>query len=153
MPHIRKRPAKKVYPGGGRQPGALSSFQVVNIKLKEEKNGREKAEKALMEKKAELEKEKAAKALMEKELEEKNAELDKEKAEKALMKKDLEKKTAEFDNELEKRVQTRLTFLANSLNKTYGKEPVHHYALNNVTFIYIYMGYREVGGQTCCRFD
>ena len=113
MPHIRKRPAKKVYPGGVRQPGALSSFQVVNIKLKEEKNGREKAEKALMEKKAELEKEKAAKALMEKELEEKNAELDKEKAEKALMKKDLEKKTAEFDNELEKRVQTRLKFLSN----------------------------------------
>ena len=119
--HIRKRPAKKVYPGGGRQPGALSSFQVVNIKLKEEKNGREKAEKALMEKKAELEKEKAAKALMEKELEEKNAELDKEKAEKALMKKDLEKKTAEFDNELEKRVQTRLTFLANPFNKNVWK--------------------------------
>ena len=125
MPHIRKRPAKKVYPGGGRQPGALSSFQVVNIKLKEEKNGREKAEKALMEKKAELEKEKAAKALMEKELEEKNAELAKEKAEKALLKKDLEKKTAEFDNELEKRVQMRLTFLANPFSQRDGKEPVH----------------------------
>ena len=125
--HIRKRPANKVYPGGARTPGAPSSFQVVSIKLKEEKNGREKAEKALMEKKAELEKEKAAKALMEKELEEKNAELDKEKAEKALMKKDLEKKTAEFDNELEKRVQMRLTFLANPFSQRDGKKLVHQW--------------------------